>query len=254
MNAQIEQALALLQRHLGDNLLSVHLFGSAVAGGLKPGSDLDLLATISEPLPAQARGALMRELLTISAWPANAHLRPLEVTLLVHDAIVPWRYPPMRELQFGEWLRADIEAGRIEPRVEDHDLAILLGKVREHSVSLFGPEAAGLFAPVPEADRTRALHDTLAQWNEPADWQGDECNVVLAVARIWFTLSTGEIAAKDVAANWLLERLAQEHRPVLARARAVYLGTATDDLAQHPQAVAAFIRHARRLLDNKEER
>ena len=42
MNAQISAALALLQQHLGDDLLAVHLYGSAVAGGLKPGSDLDL--------------------------------------------------------------------------------------------------------------------------------------------------------------------------------------------------------------------
>ncbi|GEM_PF-6550602 len=46
-----------------------------------------------------------------------------------------------------------------------------------------------------------------------ADWQGDERNVVLALARIWFSAATGTIAPKDVAANWALERLPQEHRP-----------------------------------------
>ena len=47
--SQLQQALALLQRHLGGNLLAVHLFGSAVVGGLKPGSDLDLLVTVAAP-------------------------------------------------------------------------------------------------------------------------------------------------------------------------------------------------------------
>ncbi len=49
VSSQLQQALALLQRHLGGNLLAVHLFGSAVVGGLKPGSDLDLLVTVATP-------------------------------------------------------------------------------------------------------------------------------------------------------------------------------------------------------------
>ena len=57
---------------------------------------------------------LMRELLMISAWPANERMRPLEVTGGTPLGTAR-RYPAMRELQFGEWLRADIEAGRIEP-------------------------------------------------------------------------------------------------------------------------------------------
>ena len=34
----------------------------------------------------------------------------------------------------------------------------------------------------------------------------------------------GVIRSKDAAADWVLERLPEEHRPVLARARANYLG------------------------------
>ena len=86
----------------------------------------------------------------------------------------------MRELQFGEWLRDELQAGRFEPAMADHDLAILLSKARQHAISLLGPPAAELFEPVPEADMIRALHDTAAQWNGPDDWLGDECNVVLA--------------------------------------------------------------------------
>ena len=105
----------------------------------------------------------------------------------------------------------------------DHDLAILLTKARQHSVCLVGPPAAELFDAVPQADLSRALLDTVAQWNEAPDWQGDERNVVLALARIWFSAATGEIASKDAAAAWALERLPDEHRPVLARARDAYL-------------------------------
>ena len=57
-----------------------------------------------------------------------------------------------------------------------------------------------------------------------ADLDDDTRNVVLTLARIWTTLGTGEFRSKDAAADWALERLPEEHRAVLARARAIYLG------------------------------
>jgi streptomycin 3"-adenylyltransferase len=52
--------------------------------------------------------------------------------------------------------------------------------------------------------------------------------VVLTLARIWTTLETGAIRSKDGAADWVLARLPAEHRPVLERARAIYLGEAPE--------------------------
>jgi streptomycin 3"-adenylyltransferase len=229
---QLSQAQAVLERHLAGNLQAIHLFGSAVDGGLKPHSDIDLMVTVSNALTDPVRRSLMMDLLSVSAAVgADGPWRPLEVTLVVRSEVVPWRYPPLRELQFGEWLRAELQAGIIPPAVPDHDLAILLTKVRQHSVCVAGPPAAELFNPVPEADFSQALLDTVAQWNDEPDWQGDERNVVLALARIWFSAVTGEIAPKDVAAAWALERLPDEYRPVLAMARAAYLGGVEDGLA-----------------------
>ena len=68
--------------------------------------------------------------------------------------------------------------------------------------------------------------------------------MVLALARIWYSAATGAVAPKDVAANWALERLPPEHRPVLASARASYLGSANHDLAERAEQVAAFVRYA----------
>ena len=60
------------------------------------------------------------------------------------------------------------------------------------------------------------------------DLEPDTRNVLLTLARIWCTLATGEIRAKDAAAAWALERLPEEHRPALAHARACYLGAEDD--------------------------
>ncbi|MBI6897155.1 DUF4111 domain-containing protein [Pseudomonas putida] len=246
IDAQLSAARQVLTRHLDDQLLAIHLYGSAVTGGLKPESDLDLLVTVASPLAPAARQALMLDLLTVSAPPdSRPDLRALEVTLLVRDDTHPWRYPARRELQFGEWLREALLAGDFEPAQLDPDLAILLTKARQHSINLLGPAAAQWFDPVPTADLARAFHDTLAQWNNPDDWSGDERTVVLALARIWYSLATGEIAAKDVAADWLLPQLPEVHQRVLANARDAYRGETTEQLAAWPEPVAAFIHYCK---------
>lgn len=244
MLCQVHSARAVIEIHLGPTLQALHLLGSAVDGRLRPASDIDLLVTISEPLDETVRQALMRALLTVSAPAplattatsrtnataadaANAtatdtepSLRPLEVTVISTQAVLPWRYPARRELQFGEWLRDELLADVFEPPVRDPDLAILLTKVREHSLALFGPLARDLFDPVPEADRLRAFADALASWQSPPDWAGDERNVVLTLARIWYSVATGRIASKDAAADWVLARPPAGSDAVSGRSRA----------------------------------
>lgn len=247
---QLSLARLVIERHLAPTRQAIHLFGSALDGGLKPGSDIDLLVTVSDAPHESLRQALMLDLLTASAPPGSGgSLRPLEVTVLARDEVVPWRYPARRELQFGEWLRDDILSGTFEPATLDHDLAILLTKVRQHSVALLGPSAATLFEPVPKEDFSKALFDTISQWSSDADWEGDERNIVLALARIWYSASTGLIAPKDVAAAWLSERLPAEHRPIIGKARGAYLGSEDDDLALRGEEMVAFVRHAKAAIE-----
>lgn len=242
ISAQLSQAREVVERHLGPTLLAAYLYGSALHGGLKPCSDVDLLAVAAARPDESTRRALMLDLLKISAPPRrSALLRPLEVTVVLRDDIVPWRYPAMRELQFGEWLRKDILAGRFEPPAVDPDLAILLTQARQSSVALVGPPAESLLDPVPESDLRNALHDTLALWNTPQDWSGDERNVVLTLARIWYSAATGQIAPKDAAADWASERLHAQHRSVLFEAQQAYLGNREDRLASRGDQVAEFV-------------
>ncbi len=168
---QLSEVLSVIERHLESTLLAVHLYGSAVDGGLKPYSDIDLLVTVAVKLDETTRRALLNDLMEASAFPGESEtLRAIEVTLVVHDDIIPWRYPAKRELQFGEWQRNDILAGIFEPAMIDIDLAILLTKAREHSVALVGPAAEEFFDPVPEQDLFEALRETLKLWNSQPDW------------------------------------------------------------------------------------
>lgn len=257
VSAQLSLALDVIGRHLGSRLLAVHLYGSALDGGLKPYSDIDLLVTVATKPDETARQALLRDLLKVSAPPGQSKdLRALEVTVVVRSDIVPWRYPARRELQFGEWLRKDILEGIFEPAVIDADLAILLTQARQHSIALTGSPAAEFFDPVPECDIFRALADSVELWNTPSDWAGDERNVVLTLARVWYSAATGKIAPKDAAADWVFERLPEEHQSALSEARQAYLGHCDDRLAlredQLTDLIALIKREVAELLGQRQ--
>ena len=104
-----------------------------------------------------------------------------------------------------------------------------------------GSAAEDFFNPVPESDLFKALADTLKLWNSQPDWAGDERNVVLTLSRIWYSAATGKIAPKDVAANWVMERLPVQHQPVLLEAQQAYLGQGMDCLASRADQLTAFI-------------
>ncbi|WP_397476044.1 AadA family aminoglycoside 3''-O-nucleotidyltransferase [Pusillimonas sp.] len=243
---QVFDALSILENHLGETIQAIHLFGSAVDGGLKPFSDIDLLITVNVPLDASTRAALMSDLLSVSAFPGtDVACRALEVTVLVHEDVVPWRYPARRQLQFGEWLRDNINAGIFEPAMADHDLAILLTQVQRHSVDLYGPAAREFFDEVPVSDVQRSLLETLSLWKTEADWAGDERNIVLALVRIWYTVMTGDIASKDAAADWAVQRLPSQHKHIVIAARDAYLGLGAVDPAAYPQERAELLNYIR---------
>ncbi|EJJ95381.1 aminoglycoside resistance protein, partial [Klebsiella pneumoniae subsp. pneumoniae KPNIH17] len=58
---QLSEVLSVIERHLESTLLAVHLYGSAVDGGLKPYSDIDLLVTVAVKLDETTRRALLND-------------------------------------------------------------------------------------------------------------------------------------------------------------------------------------------------
>lgn len=239
--AQLRRVLAVVDDVLGDRVVAMALFGSATAGGLRPDSDLDVLVVVSSPLVGDDAERLVAGVLPVSGRRATAVPgRPVELTVVAWDDVVPWRFPARRQLQYGEWLREDAAAGRIAPPSDDPDLAILLRQALLSSVPLRGPELAAVLDPVPHEDVQRALDLTLPALLD--DLVGDERNVLLTLARMWATRVTGEILPKDVAAEWASVQLdgACEVARTLSLARDGYLGLIDDDWSErHEEAAAA---------------
>ncbi|MDN0194125.1 aminoglycoside adenylyltransferase family protein [Streptomyces sp. S.PNR 29] len=229
----------LLHHTLGDNLLGAYLHGSATLGGLRPHSDIDVLAVVRHSTTEAQRRELVDELLKVSGTDGR---RYVELIVVVRDAVRPWRYPPTCDFLYGDWLRADFERGVTPAPGPMPDLAPLLTMVLRANAPLHGPPPADLLDPVPPADLRRAIVAGVPQLM--AELDSDTRNVLLTLARVWTTLVTGEIRSKDTAADWALRRLPAEHRPVLARARAVHLGDEEehwDDLRPRVRPCAEFL-------------
>jgi streptomycin 3"-adenylyltransferase len=226
--AQIEAVTGLVRGVLGSAALGAYLCGSAVAGGLKPDSDIDVLVVTRRRITAEERRALIAGLLPISGRHATAGpARSLEVSVVAGPEIRPWRYPPRIELQYGDWLRPALERGDAAPWSDPNsDLAVLLTAARASSRTLFGVDTRELFDPIPTEDLRRSMIDEIP--GLLADLEDDTRNVILTLARTWMSLAIGGIHSKDAAAEWAIARLPAEHGELLGRARAMYLGDAPD--------------------------
>jgi predicted nucleotidyltransferase len=245
--------VGIVQEILGDNLIGAYLHGSAVLGGLRPRSDLDVLCVVSEPMHEHERAMLMRRIMAISgSRAALGPARPVELTIVVGRDVRPWRHPPACDFRYGEWLRDEYEQGKVPSPFVNPDLAPLLAMTLEGNQPLVGPPPAALLDPVPRQDLDRALIDAVP--GLVAELATDTTNVLLTLARIWLTLATGEFMPKDLAADWVLERLPPEHRAALARARAVYLGHEHDRWDDFQPEVTELARYLAQVVNRIADR
>lgn len=221
-------ALQIIEELLGSAVIAVYLYGSAVNGGLREDSDVDALVIIDRALSEKDRRDLGERLLAVSGKLGNADgVRPLELTIVRHGEVVPWKYPPRKEFIYGEWLRGAYEQGQIPEPAEDPDLAIILSQVRQSSIALTGEAADRILAPVPVADVRRAMKDSLPDLI--THLRGDERNVILTLARMWVTATTGKFLAKDEAAQWVIPLLPKEQAALVDVAAKAYRGECIDD-------------------------
>jgi streptomycin 3"-adenylyltransferase len=209
---QLRQLVAVLRDVLGRDLVGAYLHGSAVLGELRPRSDLDLLAVSRRRTIGEQKRRLADRLLAISGSDQPGSPRPLELTIVVESEVRPWRYPPSFDFQYGEWLRDEFERGNVEPwpTTTNPDLASLITVVLLANRLLLGPPPAEVFAPIPRGDYLNAIVGDIEELVRDLDRYTR--NVLLTLARIWCTIATDEIRAKDEAASWALARLPHQHR------------------------------------------
>ncbi len=216
---QTDEIVTLIDQVFGPDVIGTYLHGSSVLGGLRPASDVDVLVVSRRPMNEKQREVLLSGLLTISGSPNQA--RPVELTVVDQSEVRPWRYPPTADFLYGEWQRAEYEAGQVPPAQPMPDLALLITMTLAGDLPLAGPRPGAILDPVPHTDVMRASVAGLPGLMD--DLESDTRNVLLTLARVWSTLSTGEIRSKDAAADWAVSALPPRHGPALVHAKHLYL-------------------------------
>jgi predicted nucleotidyltransferase len=224
---QIEVLVEAVREVLGKDLVGAYLHGSAVLGGFRPDSDIDVVVVSTRRTTAGEKRRLIDHLLSISGGSSRLG-RPVELHVVVHPEIRPWRYPPRFNFHYSELWRERFEDGDLEPWADttDRDLASALTMVLLGDARLAGPPPAQVFDPVPRSDYLDAILRDVGTVDEFLPW--DTRNVVLTLPRIWSAVATEHVFSKEEAADWALPRLPEEHRAVLELARAAYRGDVED--------------------------
>lgn len=151
------QAMVVARECLGASLVAAYLYGSAVAGGLRPNSDVDLMLVVDRPIPDQTRPRFLAELMRISGVPdCSDPRRPLELIVFNATDLESISYPVRSEFVYGEWLRSAFESGSVPQPETNPEFTVLIAQTRLAALTLAGPPPHHLLPAIPDEDLRRA--------------------------------------------------------------------------------------------------
>ncbi|WP_201366392.1 aminoglycoside adenylyltransferase domain-containing protein [Dictyobacter formicarum] len=210
VNAVLHDFAASLQALLGSHFRGMYLYGSLALGDFDPhSSDIDFIvvtdAELADDLFKGLQDLHERFDHSGSPWAGKIEAAYIPQDALQHTTATTACYPQVEKER--PLFKGPLEIGWSFQR---HTL-------REHGVRVVGPNPHQLFAPVDQSDLWQAA-DAIArkEWLERVDdpdwlgWarqRGSQSFVVLMLCRFLYTLDTGGVASKLVAARWVQRAL-----------------------------------------------
>ena len=245
---QIPAVKSAIHHVFGSEIVAIYLHGSAVSGKLLPQSNIDLLAIIDRPMTDNQRTKLLAELLQISgrhpATPGN--MRCIEVMVFLQSDLFDHIFPARAEFIYGEWLRDNFEAGEIPAPMRDPENTLVLAQARHQSIPLFGENPSALLPEIPIKYIHLAMREALPALLDGL--LGDERNVILTLARMWYTATTGKFVTKDTAAAWAIPQMSNQDALLLDHARQAYLGEIKDEWEHKSVGAQQLAEHIQELV------
>ncbi len=219
VNAILQELLASVQAILGAHFVGMYLDGSLTGSDFDQDSDIDFVVVSDEDISSELFAALqtMHDRLATLASPWAIQL---EGSYLSQQALR--RYDPAHALH------PNIERGpgeRLKMAVHDDAWLVHLAILRQRGITLVGPAPQTLIDPVAPQDLRRAMIGVVRGWAanllaNPSQIgsRGYQSYVVLAQCRILYTLDSGTVASKRVAARWAQASLDGRWAPLIERA------------------------------------
>jgi hypothetical protein len=210
VNAALAELTAQIHMLLGAHCLGIYLSGSLALGDFDPkSSDIDLVivtnGALTEDEVTALRALHSRFDAGDSPWAGKVEAVYVARAALCRPFPNPTAYPQVER-----------ERGLFVDQLEDGWLSQCY-IVREHGITLYGPDPKTIFDPV-DADALRRTVARIAlMWqrearNDPTwiEWlrvRSHQAFVTLTLCRLLYTLATGSVASKPAAARWAQSRL-----------------------------------------------
>ncbi|HZG83698.1 aminoglycoside adenylyltransferase domain-containing protein [Paenibacillus sp.] len=237
---------------LGERLTGVYLRGSLALGDFDPEtSDIDFLAATAVAI-TEKQFSLLQDLHARIADRPNPYAKELEGAYIDVQSLRRYRpnekFPTIARGESLQWA--------------EHGANWVLERwaVREHGISLWGPEPRTLIDPVSTEDIRRAVSVRLQDWSEWAEWASDmehpawllplshKAYVVETMCRALYTLETGGLCSKRHAVDWACAMLPDPWRRLVRQSRAWSTNLAIPERSVISE-VARFVRWAASMAD-----
>lgn len=228
VNLVLDELLVSVQTILGEHLIGMYLYGSLTTGGFDRDSDVDYVVVTDEEVSDDqfaALEAMHTRIKTKDVWCVDQ----LEGSYIPLAGLN--RYHSARALFIHIDRGPDEHLHRMH--IDDERISrawwggwiLLRHALREHGITLIGPEIKTLLDPVSSDDLRQAALFVLNGWaadilNDPNQIRsrGYQSYTVLTLCRILYTLHTGGITSKPDAIRWAKENLGEKWMPLIDRA------------------------------------
>ena len=207
---------------LTDDLVGVYLHGSSVMGCFNfQKSDIDLIVVVKQPPSDDVKKAFLD---MVVAQNALGPEKGVEMSIVLQKVCKPFVYPTPYELHFSagylEWYQEDPDDYIDEMHGVDKDLAAHFTIIHHRGKCLWGAPIEEVFGEVPAKDYMDSiLFDVEGAVEEITEYT---TYLSLNLARVLAYKEEGLVLSKKEGAEWALDRLPNEYRPLLADALREY--------------------------------
>lgn len=219
VNDLLRELLESIRAILGSHFIGLYLDGSLAAGDFDEDSDVDFVVVTDRAISGDLFLVLqtMHDRLAASASPYATQLEGSYISrsaIRRHDPAQTWH--PNIERGQGERLK-----------MTEHDAAWVTHRfiLREHGVTLAGPDPKTLIDPISPNDLRQAMLAVLQGWatlilNDPTliSNRGYQSYTVLSLCRIRYTLQQGTVVSKRVTTQWAQEMWGERWAALIERA------------------------------------
>ena len=230
VNAVLHDFLARIHLILGARFRGMYLDGSLALGDFAPhSSDIDFVVTtdaqLSDGLFMALRDMHARFDTSGSPWATEVEAVYIPQDALRRDNPAPAAGGSQRKTPPVAWVPRIERGATLVKEHLDSSWIIHWYILREHGVIVAGPDPRPLIDPIAPQDLRRAMAALAESWLEPArhdrvtlQHRGAQIYTVRTLCRMLYTLDSGTVVSKPVAARWAQETLGVRWAALIERA------------------------------------